>query len=338
MDTFSKLARFFFRTLFQKETQSNSLGEQTSVWKDESDGCDSSDIKDLSLVQMGIALGLVAVVSAASAWMKLELAQSFGIACLRTVVQLALLGVILVPIIAADKVYVVLPYLAFMMLIAAQEATAKMRYYYRGVFLHVYASFLVGAVTVGACAWLLVVRPDPWYSAQYVIPMSGMMLGNATSAVAVGLGQFLTEMHEGRDRVEHYLARGATAWEAARPAFRAALRAGVTPTLNQMSVIGLVSIPGMMTGQLLGGNDPGAAAKYQMMIMFLICANSFVVAAAAFLLATRTVFHGAHHQLRADRVLRREGKKQDLLVRNAAALWGWARAAPGAARRLAATL
>eukprot|EP00639_Heterosigma_akashiwo_P003060 CAMPEP_0194584242 /NCGR_PEP_ID=MMETSP0292-20121207/16916_1 /TAXON_ID=39354 /ORGANISM="Heterosigma akashiwo, Strain CCMP2393" /LENGTH=219 /DNA_ID=CAMNT_0039439213 /DNA_START=61 /DNA_END=716 /DNA_ORIENTATION=+ len=219
MDTFSKLARFFFRTLFQKETQSNSLGEQTSVWKDESDGCDSSDIKDLSLVQMGIALGLVAVVSAASAWMKLELAQSFGIACLRTVVQLALLGVILVPIIAADKVYVVLPYLAFMMLIAAQEATAKMRYYYRG------------GVPPRLCLF-----PGR---------------GNATSAVAVGLGQFLTEMHEGRDRVEHYLARGATAWEAARPAFRAALRAGVTPTLNQMSVIGLVSIPGMMTGQLL---------------------------------------------------------------------------------------
>ena len=118
------------------------------------------------------------------------------------------------------------------------------------------------------------IRIHPWYEPQYAIPILGMILGNTLTGVSLGIERMTEELTAGRGAVEMSLALGATRWEAAQGPARQAVRAGMIPTLNQMAVVGLVSLPGMMTGQVLAGQSPLQAVRYQIVIMFLIAAAS----------------------------------------------------------------
>lgn len=101
------------------------------------------------------------------------------------------------------------------------------------------------------------------YTPQYFIPITGMLLGNATSGVSLGLTNIIEALTTQRAQVETMLALGATRWEATKTHVHRAIITAMTPVLNQMSVVGVVSIPGMMTGQILGGQAPLQAARYQ---------------------------------------------------------------------------
>jgi putative ABC transport system permease protein len=114
------------------------------------------------------------------------------------------------------------------------------------------------------------------------------------------------ELTARRDRVEMALALGATRWEAARDPARQAARAGMIPTLNQMAVVGVVSLPGMMTGQVLAGQSPLQAVRYQIVIMFLIAAASALGTVGAVWLTYRRLFSSDHMFLAARLVERAE--------------------------------
>ena len=157
-------------------------------------------------------------------------------------------------------------------------------------------------------------------SAQYVIPMAGLLLGNSISAVSLGVSAVVAEAAENRGRIEQLLALGATRWEAGRPLLRRALVTAMTPVLNQMSVVGVVAIPGMMTGQILGGAAPELAARYQMVVLFGIAGTVCAAAVAACLLALSSVIDD-NHCVRQDRVMeRRSGSSGDIASRVAAIL------------------
>ena len=101
-----------------------------------------------------------------------------------------------------------------------------------------------------------------------------MILGNTLNGISLGLDRLGNELASKRDQVDTLLALGATRWEAARGSIQQALRTGMIPTINMMVVVGLVSLPGMMTGQLIAGQSPEQAARYQIMILFLIAAGT----------------------------------------------------------------
>ena len=169
------------------------------------------------------------------------------------------------------------------------------------------------------------------------------------NSLSLGIDRFLMSLIENGAQLEALLHGGATAREAALPGIRQAFSTGLTPTLNTMNVIGLVSIPGMMTGQVLGGSPPLMAAKYQAVIMFLICFTSAGVLCSALLLAFRTLFD-AEDRLHAHLLVQRDGARpQDMLVSLvssthalARAVWHRCRACalrsppPGAFRKLEA--
>ena len=127
----------------------------------------------------------------------------------------------------------------------------------------------------------------------------GMILGNTLNGISVGLKTFTESLHQQRDRIESALALGATRWEAAREAVQDAIRTGLIPILNSMMVVGIVSLPGMMTGQLLSGTEPVAAVKYQIVIMFLIASATALGTVGVVLLSFRRLFT-INHQLRSD--------------------------------------
>jgi len=118
----------------------------------------------------------------------------------------------------------------------------------------------------------LIIRAEPWYSPRIVIPIFGMILGNSMNAVAISLERLYASARDKINELEVLIACGATPWEAVRGCVCDAVRAGMTPTINSMMVIGLVSLPGMMTGQILGGADPREAVRYQIVIMYVIAA------------------------------------------------------------------
>ena len=140
-------------------------------------------------------------------------------------------------------------------------------------------------------------KDDP----RYAIPLLGMVLGNTMTGVSLGLNGLATGLVTRRAGVEARLMLGASRHEALRPVVRAALRNAMMPIINAMSASGVVSLPGMMTGQILGGVAPSEAVKYQILIMFLIAGGTGIGAVTAVLGGTwRLTDH--RHRLRLDRI------------------------------------
>jgi putative ABC transport system permease protein len=157
---------------------------------------------------------------------------------------------------------------------------------------------------MAAIALFALVRVRPWYSPHYAIPLVGMILGNTLNGIALGLDRLGSELNARRGEIEGLLALGATRWEAARGPVQQAIRTGMIPILNAMMVVGIVSLPGMMTGQLLAGVDPIQAVKYQIVIMFLISSGTALGTVGVVLLSYRRLFNANHqflHRLIAER-------------------------------------
>lgn len=155
-------------------------------------------------------------------------------------------------------------------------------------------SITVGAVPAVVFALAAVVRA-PILKQQYIVPIGSMVIGNAMNVTAIALDRFLNDIRQQRLRVEAALALGATARQATRPLIAAAIKAAIIPSINYLFAVGLVHLPGMMTGQMLGGVSPLQAVKYQVLIMYmLLCANT-TAAVVATLLARRRLLK--HHRL-----------------------------------------
>eukprot|EP01062_Namystynia_karyoxenos_P012490 TRINITY_DN14493_c0_g1_i1.p1 TRINITY_DN14493_c0_g1~~TRINITY_DN14493_c0_g1_i1.p1 ORF type:complete len:395 (+),score=90.72 TRINITY_DN14493_c0_g1_i1:168-1187(+) len=248
-------------------------------------------------------------------WLRLPLKARIAMSTARCVLQLLALGTLVLQPIFTDRHWqLALAIVCAMLFITAGEADARITVAYPGLRAHVTAS-LAAAVGMGmSLVCFAVVVPNPWWSPQYLIPLSGMLLNNALSAVAIAVGRFTADVHaDGGDAAEVLLAAGASRWEAMLPMVADSLRMGLSPTLTTMNQIGLVAIPGMMTGQILGGNPPMQAAMYQAMIMFMICFTATAASAAALCLAVSALVDGERLCLRRS-MLRKRPKSSDFLA------------------------
>lgn len=135
-----------------------------------------------------------------------------------------------------------------------------------------------------------VVRVDPWYNPRYLIPLFGMIVGNAVNAAALAAERLSGEMESRRAEIEAYLALGASSERAAQTPVRQALRAALIPTINALVVVGIVSLPGMMTGQILAGVSPLAAIRYQIVVMFMLTSAVAITAVGVTLWYRRSFF------------------------------------------------
>ncbi|MDR3099501.1 MAG: iron export ABC transporter permease subunit FetB [Paraburkholderia sp.] len=264
-------------------------------------------LQDLGIGDVAIAALLVFVNGAVSVLLKLDLERKLAWAAVRTVVQLLAIGYVLGWVFAFNRWYAVLPLMALMTLIAGIAGSQRGARTYMGQRVDSVVSIWISAWLVAAVGLFVVIRIRPWYEPQYAIPILGMILGNTLTGVSLGVERMMQELTARRDRVESALALGATRWEAAQASAREAVRAGMIPTLNQMAVVGVVSLPGMMTGQVLAGQSPLQAVRYQIVIMFLIAASSALGTVAAVVLAWRRLF-SAEHCFLAARLVERDAR------------------------------
>ena len=244
----------------------------------------------ISIWELVLSSSLLLANGAVSIWLRLGLGRKLLIAGIRTVIQLSLLGLVLVHVFETGNAWLVGAICALMVFLAAQEAVRRAGRGYRGIRRDTFLTLTIVSLTSMLFVMLLVVQAEPWWSPRYLIPLLGMVLGNSLTGISLGLERCLASFDEERDAIELWIAAGAHPWEAARPIAAKSLRAGLIPILNSMSVAGMVTIPGMMTGQILGGTEPGMAARYQILVMFLIAGATAAGTTGVILFAVRSLF------------------------------------------------
>ncbi|MFK4581123.1 putative ABC transport system permease protein [Bradyrhizobium ottawaense] len=235
--------------------------------------------------------------------LRLKLEKQLAIATVRMVVQLVLVGYVLTFLFAAVSPLWTALAAFVMVLFASREIVARQKRRLRGVWKYGLGATctLVAAGTVTIFALLTELRPDPWYHPRYALPLLGMMLGNTMTGISLGLDVLTNSLVRERAAVEACLALGGGRHQAMLPIIRDALRSGFMPIVNSMAAIGLVSLPGMMTGQILAGVEPVDAVKYQLLIMFLIAGGTGLGTLAAVLGGAR-LLTDHRHRLRLDRI------------------------------------
>jgi putative ABC transport system permease protein len=256
------------------------------------------DLSAADLLLGGVLVLLAGVVSLA---LRLGLERRLGLAVARMILQLLLTGYVLAAVFRLESPWAVAPVLLLMVAVAARAAVKRPARGYDGVRGRGFGTLLLTGSATLLVATQLVIGVSPWYDPQYLIPLLGMILGNSLTGISLCLDSLLETLDLRRAEVEMELAHGATAWEAARGPLAEAVRRGLIPTINSMTVMGIVFLPGMMTGQILADVDPLVAVKYQIMIMFSIAGAVAMGSMLMALLTFRALF-SERHQLLAGRI------------------------------------
>ncbi len=231
-----------------------------------------TDYIALSWLDLALAALFLMLNAALSLALRLGLERQLLFNAVRMVVQLLMLGLVLKTVFTLSSPLVTALIATIMIAFAAREIRARQNKRLRGLWgygIGAGAMMTAGAI-VTVFALTLQIQPEPWWSPRYALPLFGMILGNTMTGVSLGLDTLHTTLHREKRSVEAQLMLGRTRFEAVLPAAQLAMRSGFMPIINSMAATGVVSIPGMMTGQILSGVDPNEAVKYQLLITILI--------------------------------------------------------------------
>jgi len=245
---------------------------------------------DIGPLHLALAVVLVAIPGALSLAFGLGLLRSLSVGTVRTFVQLLAVGYLLRYVFGLDAAWAVIGMLLLMTAAAARAALARQSRRPRRFAAITFGAMVVSGGLVTAIVTQLILEVEPWYAPRYLVPITGMILGNCLNGISLGLERLLSDMSANRARIEALQCLGATAWEASRDLLRDALRAAMIPTVNALMVVGIVSLPGMMTGQILAGVDPLLAVKYQIVVMLMLAAGTAIGSLFLLMLARRRCF------------------------------------------------
>jgi putative ABC transport system permease protein len=257
----------------------------------------------LTAVDLTIAAYLVMILAVLSAWLQLGLGKKIVIAGVRTTVQLLLIGFVLKVLFEQSHLTWISLLAMVMLLVAGREVMARQKRRFGG-----WWGFGLGTMTMFVSSFsitvfvlLMIIQNDPWYKPQYAIPLLGMMLGNTMTGIALALDRLTDSAWQQRGVIEAQLSLGYDWRSAIRGMARDSVRVGLVPMLNAMAAAGLVSLPGMMTGQILSGTPPLEAVKYQILIMFMITAGTGFATMGAVWIGAKHLFD-ERQRLRLDRI------------------------------------
>ncbi|MEC4818675.1 MAG: iron export ABC transporter permease subunit FetB [Scytonema sp. PMC 1069.18] len=224
----------------------------------------------LDLLDLAFAVGLMGAAIGLSAWERLGLELRLAIATGRTILQLAVLGYVLEFIFALDNPWAVVGILAVILTISAIVARNRITQKIPQMLPLVWGSILVSTSIVIIYIIYFILQPDRWFEPQYVIPLAGIILGNSMNAAALAGERLVKTINSSQVEIETHLSLGATPQQAIVQYRKEAIRTGLIPTLNQMMIIAMVTLPEITSGQLLSGTSPLEAVSYQIVIMFAI--------------------------------------------------------------------
>ena len=257
----------------------------------------------LTALDLGLAALLVICVALISWSLRLGNSSQILLAAVRTTLQLLLIGMVLKVLFAASNPVWIALMALIMLLAAGREVMSRQKRRFAGSWGYSMgtSSMFISSFSITVLALLVMVEPQPWYQPRYAIPLLGMLLGNTMNGIALALDNLTHNAWDKRPVIEARLTLGMTWSEAISDIRRDSIRVGMIPIINAMAIAGLVSLPGMMTGQILAGSPPLEAVKYQILIMFLIAAGTGFGTISAVMLGCRRLFD-ERERLRLDRL------------------------------------
>lgn len=258
----------------------------------------------LTYIDLTIAAGLLLLTTFLSMILSIGIERMIMVAAFRLVVQLLLIGYILLKVFAIHSIWLSMGIILLMMLATSREIIARLKpgfawYWSLGISGSV---TLVVTILVSVLALNTTLRPHPWYESRYLIPLTGIILGNVMNAASLALKGLLETIRREHSAIEARLALGYSRKETFIPFIRQAVIMGIMPTINSMCAAGLVTLPGTMSGQILTGVSPLDAAKYQILLLLIISSAGLLAAMGVSILAVlRLTDH--RERLRLDRLL-----------------------------------
>ena len=252
---------------------------------------DNSQLYNISIVSMILTYFLASILILLHMLFKTGLAKDFFTSLVKMSVQLLAAGYILTYIFQFNLFYLTTLIYVFMSLFASRIIYKKAKITITPMlyFTMLIVAFVDFIILLGFL--LLIAKPNPFYDAQYLIPIAGMILGNTMNGAVLALNHYFNRISNDKKIIEAYLSCGATAFESSRFLLIDALKVAILPTLANMSGIGVVSLPGMMTGQILSGIDPIIAVKYQISIMVAINSGVTYVSLLLLLISIKVTFN-----------------------------------------------
>jgi len=244
------------------------------------------------------------IILAALSWLThLGLHKQIIISAIRTVVQLLFIGFILKTLFARVEFEWILLLIIIMLSIATYEVMARQKRRFTGFWGYGlgFVTLFISSFSIGFLVLTVIIDESPWYTPQFAIPLMGMLLGNSMTSLALTLDTLTRSAVEKQKQIEAQLLLGANWKEAINDIMHDSVRVGMLPIINAMAAAGIVSLPGMMTGQILAGADPMDAVKYQILIMFMISAGSGLAAIIGVRIGARYLFDD-RWRLRLDRL------------------------------------
>ncbi|MBD2296456.1 iron export ABC transporter permease subunit FetB [Anabaena sphaerica FACHB-251] len=228
------------------------------------------DLIKLDIVDLVLAVALMAIAIGLSAWEKLGLELNLALATCRTILQLIVLGYVLDFILAVDNVWAVVGILTIILTITAIVARNRISQKIPLVLPLVWVAIFASTSLTLLYTNFLIIQPDRWYEPRYLIPLGGILLANAMNAAAVAGERLVSSINQFPTEIETHLSLGATPQQAVSLYRKDAIKAAFVPTLNQMMLIGMVIIPTFTSGQLLAGVSALEAVSYEILIIFMV--------------------------------------------------------------------
>ncbi len=249
-----------------------------------------SQIVEISLWQLFLGLLFILIAQIASFVYHLGLNRDIAVGTLRTFAQLFLMGYALTFIFQLENIWFTLGIFVVMAVSASFIVRGRVKEtqvsYMLPTFVTMFLSYFVTALFVSG----LIIGVEPWWEPRYFLPIGGMVIGNSMSALAIALERLFREMRQEKGLIETRLCLGANYKEASSEMFKNAVTAGMIPSINAMMGVGLVFIPGMMSGQILAGADPLQAIRYQIIIMLMLVGSTATTSIITILIVRKRCF------------------------------------------------
>ena len=254
-----------------------------------------NSVADINWWNLALGYFLLLVPVFAFGYFKTGLIKDTLIAIVRMTVQLLLVALYLEFIFSIDKAWINLLWVFIMIIIASYTTIQRSELSYKHYMLPVFTGLAISIIIVDLYFFAIVIKLNNIFQAVYLIPITGMLMGNCIRTNVIALNSYYSRIQKEKTLYHFALANGATRNEALIPYIRDALKTAFNPVIATMAVIGLISLPGMMTGQILGGSSPTIAIKYQIMLMITIFVSSMITVLLTITISNKFVFNEFHN-------------------------------------------
>lgn len=267
--------------------------------------------EDFTIWQMALAYVFIAVLFFIVKIKKIPRERLVILSAVRMTLQLIIVGYVLVYVLDYPNPFITVAIILIMLTFATFNVYNRTKSTIAFSLKKLIALAMVTGIIVSVTYFMFVVlQLDPWYNPQYFIPIGGMIIGKTMTGVSLGVNQLLTGMKDRKEKIEGALMLGASPKVAAKSIINEAFDQAMLPTINAMVGMGIVFLPGMMTGQIIAGQAPITAIKYQITVMLGVAGTVSITVLIFLHLAYKNFFNEREQFL----LTKRDMKKEELPV------------------------